>query len=177
MVRHYSIKHKDVEEVRTVRHFHYVTWPDFGVPEKVDDFLQFVEVVREYESSLETPGPVVCHCSAGIGRTGTFTVVDVIVTAILQKTTKALPLIDELILFLRQHRMQLVQTPAQLRFCWNAVVEFIKKEKALDEEDKDSVSSNEAKDTVEQTEEFKKAATLPRKRRSDTRSPDTIQKR
>lgn len=175
VIRHYTLNHKNHPESRLIRHFHYVTWPDFGVPEKVNDFLQFVEVVREYESELKESGPVVCHCSAGIGRTGTFTVVDVIVTALLQKTTKNLPLIDDLILSMRRNRMQLVQTPAQLRFCWKAVVEFIRKEEAVKEEAKDVVpSTNEFSEKVG---DFQKAATLPRKRRSDTRSPESIQKR
>ena len=51
--------------------FRYHSWPDFGVPEDTGPFLDFVESVRAFKDVLEN-APVLVHCSAGIGRTGTF---------------------------------------------------------------------------------------------------------
>ncbi|XP_028920958.1 tyrosine-protein phosphatase non-receptor type 2 isoform X4 [Ornithorhynchus anatinus] len=63
-------------ETRTISHFHYTTWPDFGVPESPASFLNFLFKVRESGSLNAEHGPAVIHCSAGIGRSGTFSLVD-----------------------------------------------------------------------------------------------------
>ena len=70
------IENTAVNETRDVLHFHYTTWPDFGVPTCPDTFLEFLGAVRE-SGSLDTSkvGPPVIHCSAGIGRSGTFILV------------------------------------------------------------------------------------------------------
>lgn len=64
------------EESREIYHFHYTTWPDFGVPESPASFLNFLFKVRESGSLDPEHGPSVVHCSAGIGRSGTFALVD-----------------------------------------------------------------------------------------------------
>lgn len=60
---------------RKVIHFHCTTWPDFGVPQSPTAFLRFLNAVRA-SGALEQEGPAVVHCSAGIGRSGTFCLVD-----------------------------------------------------------------------------------------------------
>lgn len=64
------------QETREILHFHYTTWPDFGVPESPASFLNFLFKVRESRCLNSDHGPVVVHCSAGIGRSGTFCLVD-----------------------------------------------------------------------------------------------------
>ena len=64
------------QETREILHFHYTTWPDFGVPESPASFLNFLFKVRETGCLSAEHGPVVVHCSAGIGRSGTFCLVD-----------------------------------------------------------------------------------------------------
>uniref|UniRef100_A0A8C2CS76 protein-tyrosine-phosphatase n=1 Tax=Cyprinus carpio TaxID=7962 RepID=A0A8C2CS76_CYPCA len=61
---------------RTVRQFHYTIWPDHGVPETTQSLVQFVRTVRDYIDRTTSPGVTVVHCSAGVGRTGTFIVLD-----------------------------------------------------------------------------------------------------
>lgn len=61
---------------RNVLQFHYTTWPDFGVPESPSAFLDFLFIVRESGALSANVGPPVVHCSAGIGRSGTFCLVD-----------------------------------------------------------------------------------------------------
>ncbi|PIO37120.1 hypothetical protein AB205_0060200 [Aquarana catesbeiana] len=63
-------------ESREIFHFHYTTWPDFGVPESPASFLNFLIEVRNSGSLDPNYGPSVVHCSAGIGRSGTFSLVD-----------------------------------------------------------------------------------------------------
>ena len=64
------------KESREVLHFHYTHWPDFGVPSSPNAFLDFLEVVRGQGVLDNDVGPAVIHCSAGIGRSGTFCLVD-----------------------------------------------------------------------------------------------------
>ncbi|KAF6073609.1 protein tyrosine phosphatase non-receptor type 7 [Phyllostomus discolor] len=69
-VRRLSIQHQ--EQCRSVRHILFSAWPDHQTPESAGPLLR---LVAEVEDSLETAagaGPVVVHCSAGIGRTGCF---------------------------------------------------------------------------------------------------------
>jgi len=72
---------------RQVLQFHYITWPDFGIPSTSGAFLHFLQVVRNHgvldtattdtDGFLEfDQGPPIVHCSAGIGRSGTFCLVD-----------------------------------------------------------------------------------------------------
>lgn len=63
---------------RLILHFHYTTWPDFGVPQSPEAFYKFLNVVRASGVLEPDVGPVVVHCSAGIGRSGTFCLVDTI---------------------------------------------------------------------------------------------------
>lgn len=51
-------------------------WPDFGVPQSPMAFLHFLMVVRRSGALDENVGPPIVHCSAGIGRSGTFCLVD-----------------------------------------------------------------------------------------------------
>ena len=69
-------------EKREIYHFHYTTWPDFGVPESPASFLNFLFKVRESGALGVDHGPAVVHCSAGIGRSGTFSLVDTCVVLV-----------------------------------------------------------------------------------------------
>lgn len=64
------------ENSRDIIQFHYTTWPDFGVPTSPTAFLEFLKKVRQAGVLEEDVGPAVVHCSAGIGRSGTFCLVD-----------------------------------------------------------------------------------------------------
>lgn len=69
------LKDLDSGESRNILQFHYTTWPDFGVPQSPTAFLRFLSAVRR-SGTLEEGGPPIVHCSAGIGRSGTFCLVD-----------------------------------------------------------------------------------------------------
>ncbi|XP_064434050.1 tyrosine-protein phosphatase non-receptor type 2 isoform X1 [Mirounga angustirostris] len=113
-------------ETRTISHFHYTTWPDFGVPESPASFLNFLFKVRESGSLNPEHGPAVIHCSAGIGRSGTFSLVDTCLV-LMEKGDDIN--IKQLLLNMRKYRMGLIQTPDQLRFSYMTIIEggkFIK---------------------------------------------------
>ncbi|KAM5222402.1 tyrosine-protein phosphatase non-receptor type 2 isoform 2-T2 [Ctenodactylus gundi] len=110
-------------DTRTISHFHYTTWPDFGVPESPASFLNFLFKVRESGSLDAGHGPAVIHCSAGIGRSGTFSLVDTCLV-LMEKGDDIN--IKQVLLNMRKYRMGLIQTPDQLRFSYMAIIEGAK---------------------------------------------------
>ncbi|XP_048147782.1 receptor-type tyrosine-protein phosphatase kappa-like isoform X4 [Corvus hawaiiensis] len=104
---------------RAVEQFHYLLWPDHGVPRNPSQLLYLVEVVNK--RVLEAPaGPVLVHCSAGIGRTGTFIALD-----FLLKMGKAEGKVDvfHCVQQLREQRVSMVQTKEQYSFLYEALLE------------------------------------------------------
>ncbi|XP_033980794.1 tyrosine-protein phosphatase non-receptor type 2 [Trematomus bernacchii] len=110
-------------EKREIYHFHYTTWPDFGVPDSPASFLNFLFKVRESGALGRDHGPAVVHCSAGIGRSGTFSLVDTCVVLMDKRKDPSSVDIKSTLLDMRKHRMGLIQTPDQLRFSFMAVLE------------------------------------------------------
>lgn len=109
---------------REVLQFHYTTWPDFGIPSSPNDFLRFLKMVRDSGAMDPSVGPVIVHCSAGIGRSGTFCLVDCCLTMVerQQKDVSVSDVLSEL----RSYRMGLIQTPDQLYFSYLAIIDGIK---------------------------------------------------
>ncbi|XP_063735542.1 tyrosine-protein phosphatase non-receptor type 2a isoform X2 [Eleginops maclovinus] len=113
-------------ESREIYHFHYTTWPDFGVPESPASFLNFLFKVRESGSLGAEQGPAVVHCSAGIGRSGTLALVDTCLVLMDRRKNPSSVDIQKVLLDMREYRMGLIQTPDQLRFSYMAVIEGAK---------------------------------------------------
>ncbi|XP_075596371.1 receptor-type tyrosine-protein phosphatase U isoform X2 [Balearica regulorum gibbericeps] len=104
---------------RVVEQFHYLLWPDHGVPRNAAQLLCLMELVNK--RGLETPaGPVLVHCSAGIGRTGTFIALD-----FLLKMGKIEGKVDvfHCVQRLREQRVSMVQTKEQYTFLYEALLE------------------------------------------------------
>lgn len=123
IVRTLEIEEKETGNVREVLHFQYITWPDFGVPSSPLAFLNFLMAVRESGGLDNDVGPAVIHCSAGIGRSGTFCLVDsCLVIAEREKNMDSFD-VRSMLLSMRNYRMGLIQTPDQLRFSYLAIIE------------------------------------------------------
>lgn len=125
-VRQLELENLTTGESREILHFHYTTWPDFGVPESPASFLNFLYKVRESGCLSSDQGPVVVHCSAGIGRSGTFCLVDTCLLLMSQRRDPSSVQIREVLLEMRRYRMGLIQTADQLRFSYLAVIEGAK---------------------------------------------------
>ncbi|OCT76615.1 hypothetical protein XELAEV_18031819mg [Xenopus laevis] len=122
-VRVLQLQDINTGEARDIFHFHYTTWPDFGVPQSPASFLNFLFKVRESDSLSLQNGPAVVHCSAGIGRSGTFSLVDTCLVLMEKRTDPCSVDIKQVLLNMRNYRMGLIQTPGQLRFSYMAVIE------------------------------------------------------
>ncbi|XP_077430554.1 tyrosine-protein phosphatase non-receptor type 1 [Vanacampus margaritifer] len=125
-VRLLELENLSTLESREILHFHYTTWPDFGVPESPASFLNFLFKVRESGCMNSDQGPVVVHCSAGIGRSGTFCLVDTCLLLMSIRKDPSSVCIRDVLLEMRRHRMGLIQTADQLRFSYLAVIEGAK---------------------------------------------------
>lgn len=125
-IRVLQLENLSTQETREILHFHYTTWPDFGVPESPASFLNFLFKVRESGSLNPEHGPIVVHCSAGIGRSGTFCLADTCLLLMDRRKDPSSVDIKQVLLEMRKYRMGLIQTADQLRFSYLAVIEGAK---------------------------------------------------
>ncbi|TNN06199.1 Tyrosine-protein phosphatase non-receptor type 1 [Schistosoma japonicum] len=109
-------------EVHHVLHMQYTNWPDFGVPNSPSAILNFLWSVRASGAFDDPFRPSVIHCSAGIGRSGAFVLIDLALILIEQGNSISAVNIRNLFLELRQCRMGMIQTADQLRFCYRAII-------------------------------------------------------
>ena len=124
----HAIKEGDSVE-RIIYHYHFVSWPDHGIPNDAGNVLSFLcEVNSRHEQfKMEglNPGSIVVHCSAGIGRTGTFIIVDILLHLIIKQGFDVEIDIQKSIQMLRAQRSGMVQTEGQYRFVYMAVKQYI----------------------------------------------------
>ncbi|XP_060516581.1 tyrosine-protein phosphatase corkscrew isoform X2 [Cylas formicarius] len=117
---------------RRVYHYHFTAWPDHGVPSDPGCVLNFLHEVNKRQESLQQesqdgqqPGAILVHCSAGIGRTGTFIVIDMILDQLKKYGLDCEIDIQRTIQMVRSQRSGMVQTEAQYKFVYLAVQHHI----------------------------------------------------
>ena len=130
-----QMKHKvpNTNEDRTITQIHFTEWKDKDVPEEeFDKFIDAFECIdrgRKNKNNQDTP--VVVHCSAGVGRTGTFISMYYLYKEILrqikQNKNEIKFSIFNLVRKLKEMRAYLVQTEDQYVFLYKFVHYFLKK--------------------------------------------------
>ncbi|XP_043780328.1 tyrosine-protein phosphatase non-receptor type 11-like isoform X4 [Cervus elaphus] len=116
------------ESPHTVKHYQYFSWPDHGVPAEPTGVLSFLDEVNRAQSSMPGAGPMVVHCSAGIGRTGTIIVIDILVDVIRSQGLDCDIDVPKTIQLVRRQRSGMVQTEAQYKFVYLALQRYIQGE-------------------------------------------------
>ncbi|XP_045484010.1 tyrosine-protein phosphatase Lar isoform X5 [Pieris rapae] len=119
-IRTFQVTRNGGAERREVKQLQFTAWPDHGVPDHPAPFLQFLRRVR----ALNPPdaGPLVVHCSAGVGRTGCFIVIDSMLERARHERTVD---IYGHVTCLRAQRNYMVQTEDQYIFIHDALLEAV----------------------------------------------------
>jgi len=127
-----TLTHTRKNETRQVSHFAFSSWPDYGTPESALSMLQFLQCVRERQAEMVEAidgwighplgPPIVVHCSAGIGRTGTFCTLDIAIRK--YEDTEKVD-IKRTVDCIRAMRAFSIQMPDQYVFCHLAFLEYV----------------------------------------------------
>ncbi|XP_072938486.1 tyrosine-protein phosphatase non-receptor type 9 [Epargyreus clarus] len=133
-VSHLLLTDLRTEQSRRVWHGQYTRWPDYGVPGggRAPPVLRFLQLVRRAQAraTLELGDawaghskgpPIVVHCSAGIGRTGTFLTLDVCVSRLAAEGAADVRGTVERV---RAQRAHSIQMPDQYVFCHLALLDY-----------------------------------------------------
>jgi len=119
LVRSLYLKNTQTGETRTVTQFHFLSWPDSNIPTSTRAILEFRRKVNK--SYRGRSCPMIIHCSDGVGRSGTYVLIDMV----LNRMTKGSKEIDiaATLEHIRDQRSGMVQTRSQFEFCLMAVAE------------------------------------------------------
>lgn len=124
-----QIIQRDDEEVivgpKPVYHFNFLTWPDKSVPKDAGPLLDFIQKMSDKQKSLFGCGPILVHCSAGIGRTGAFIVMDYLLSVIKSKGLQCDVDIQKTVETVRSMRSGMVQTETQYKFIYEAIRHYV----------------------------------------------------
>ncbi|XP_067936645.1 receptor-type tyrosine-protein phosphatase mu-like isoform X1 [Watersipora subatra] len=115
-IRTFSMEQND--EVRKLKQFHFTAWPDHGTPTHATTLLSFLKKVRQQKTAED--GPIICHCSAGVGRSGTFIALD---SLLQQAESEGKVDVYSYVTRMRQQRCNMIQTLNQYIFLHEAILE------------------------------------------------------
>uniref|UniRef100_H2YZV1 protein-tyrosine-phosphatase n=1 Tax=Ciona savignyi TaxID=51511 RepID=H2YZV1_CIOSA len=114
------ISYSGLSDRREIKHFQFTAWPDHGVPEHPTPVLNFMRRVKSHHQP--DAGPIVVHCSAGVGRAGCFICIDAMLERIKYEETVD---VYGQVTCMRAERNYMVQTEDQYIFIHDALLEAI----------------------------------------------------
>nr|XP_054364801.1 tyrosine-protein phosphatase non-receptor type 13 isoform X6 [Mirounga angustirostris] len=127
VVRAMALEEIQTGEIRHISHLNFTAWPDHDTPSQPDDLLTFISYMRHIHRS----GPIITHCSAGIGRSGTLICIDVVLGLISQDLEFD---ISDLVRCMRLQRHGMVQTEDQYIFCYKVILYVLTRLQAEEEQ-------------------------------------------
>lgn len=128
VIRKFDVTHKVACMTRVVVQIQYINWKDRQAPSDPVDLLQLVQLSRvmyTQHSPKESHAPLLVHCSAGVGRTGTFVCVDQMMRAVENNGGGDVLDIFHTVYQLRRDRRYMVQTRAQYEYVYKCVAAYI----------------------------------------------------
>eukprot|EP00058_Branchiostoma_floridae_P015952 XP_002601440.1 hypothetical protein BRAFLDRAFT_281312 [Branchiostoma floridae] len=122
ILREFKVTDARDGQSRTIRQFQFTDWPEQGVPKSGEGFIDFIGQVHKTKEQFGQEGPITAHCSAGVGRTGVF-----ITLAIVLDRMRYEGVVDmfQTVKMLRTQRPAMVQTEDQYQFCYRAALEYL----------------------------------------------------
>uniref|UniRef100_A0A8W8KJC1 E3 ubiquitin-protein ligase RNF25 n=1 Tax=Magallana gigas TaxID=29159 RepID=A0A8W8KJC1_MAGGI len=113
------------EGSRLMYQFNFTAWPDFGVPKNPAAIIDFLATVNSKQAELTEAGPMVIHCSAGLGRTGTLVVIEALIHQIKEEGLDCDLDIQKTVLKVRSQRPGMIQTEPQYKFIYKALLSYL----------------------------------------------------
>ncbi len=94
-----------------MKQFQYTGWPEEGVPDNSSGFIDLIDQVKKWQRSSGDE-PIVVHCSGGIGRTGTFIAIDILLERL---KTEGVVDVFQTVRALRLQRIGMVRTVVSIQ--------------------------------------------------------------
>ncbi|KAL8243614.1 hypothetical protein R6Q59_009872 [Mikania micrantha] len=161
-IRHFTLSHKDqpFKPMHEITQVHYTQWPDFGAPANPTAILGLIDLVNKYirqsaavairpESAAPSDErPIVVHCSAGCGRTGTYCTIDSVIDMLKRQKLERgkhrsyedemdvdipdnwisrddIDLVAKAVNDFRHQRLSMVQNLRQFVLCYESIIQWI----------------------------------------------------
>nr|XP_020139404.1 receptor-type tyrosine-protein phosphatase S [Microcebus murinus] len=119
---HTSVTDGGDGQSRTVRQFQFTDWPEQGVPKSGEGFIDFIGQVHKTKEQFGQDGPISVHCSAGVGRTGVFVTLSIVLE---RMRYEGVVDVFQTVKVLRTQRPAMVQTEDEYQFCYQAALEYL----------------------------------------------------
>ncbi|KFP29303.1 Tyrosine-protein phosphatase non-receptor type 20, partial [Colius striatus] len=125
IIRTIELINKQTEEKRIVSHLQFMTWPDYNTHKLAEQLVKFIHYMRKAHST----GPIVAHCSTGIGRSGILLCVEVLLSYIEKDIHFN---IKQIVRDMRDQRFGMIQTKDEYLFCYEVVLRVLQNLQAMD---------------------------------------------
>ncbi|XP_041085320.1 receptor-type tyrosine-protein phosphatase S-like isoform X12 [Polyodon spathula] len=122
ILREFKVTDARDGQSRTVRQFQFTDWPEQGVPKSGEGFIDFIGQVHKTKEQFGQDGPISVHCSAGVGRTGVFITLSIVLE---RMRYEGVVDIFQTVKMLRTQRPAMVQTEDEYQFCYQAGLEYL----------------------------------------------------
>ncbi|XP_014911101.1 receptor-type tyrosine-protein phosphatase S isoform X5 [Poecilia latipinna] len=122
ILREFKVTDARDGQSRTVRQFQFTDWPEQGVPKSGEGFIDFIGQVHKTKEQFGQDGPIAVHCRAGVGRTGVFITLSIVLERMRYEGAVD---IFQTVKMLRTQRPAMVQTEDEYQFCYQAALEYL----------------------------------------------------
>ncbi|XP_029355876.1 protein tyrosine phosphatase receptor type Fa [Echeneis naucrates] len=122
ILREFKVTDARDGQSRTIRQFQFTDWPEQGVPKTGEGFIDFIGQVHKTKEQFGQEGPITVHCSAGVGRTGVFITLSIVLERMRYEGVVDL---FQTVKMLRTQRPAMVQTEDQYLLCYRAALEYL----------------------------------------------------
>ncbi|XP_075997692.1 protein tyrosine phosphatase receptor type Fa isoform X5 [Genypterus blacodes] len=122
ILREFKITDARDGQSRTIRQFQFIDWPEQGVPKTGEGFIDFIGQIHKTKEQFGQDGPITVHCSAGVGRTGVFITLSIVLERMRYEGVVDL---FQTIKTLRTQRPAMVHNEDQYQLCYRAALEYL----------------------------------------------------
>ncbi|XP_053928535.1 receptor-type tyrosine-protein phosphatase F isoform X11 [Cuculus canorus] len=122
ILREFKVTDARDGQSRTIRQFQFTDWPEQGVPKTGEGFIDFIGQVHKTKEQFGQDGPITVHCSAGVGRTGVFITLSIVLERMRYEGRVDM---FQTVKTLRTQRPAMVQTEDQYQLCYRAALEYL----------------------------------------------------